>query len=150
MLLLFFVFVLTTHLKAPLEHFSAIHNVYIILSAKPQIFLSTFTLLPLNSVSLCSAFQCQCKQQCTAQAAVPPASFKDKPVVSLSAHTVCLSAFDSKSHNWLFIPYSQTSFCAVLHKARFFFPVFFAFLIRKIHGAINSSISNLNFIHICL
>lgn len=94
------------------------------LRAKPQI----FTRLPLNSVLLRAALQCQCKQQCTAQAAVPPASFKDKPVVSEEllgmelhrqcAYTVYLSALDSKSHNWLVFPYCQTSFCAVLHESQ--------------------------------
>lgn len=105
-------------------------------------FFFDFARLPLNSVLLRSSLQCQCEQQCTAQAAVPPASFKDKPVVSeellgmqlhrLCAHTVYLSALDSKSRNWLIFPYSQTSFCAVLHESTGFGFLFsFSFSYKK-------------------
>lgn len=92
-----------------------------------------FTLFLLNSVLLCfpiSALSCQRSNGSESNNVLLrlpfhlPASktslWSQRTLLEMELHrlcacTVCLSAFDSKSHNWLISPYSQTAFCAVLH-----------------------------------
>lgn len=110
-----------------------------------------FTLFLLNSVLLCfpiSALSCQRSNGSESNNVLLrllfhlPASktslrsqrtLLEMELHRLCAHTVCLSAFDSKSHNWLISPYSQTAFCAVLHEIQnaFFFVFFHLYKPKK-------------------